>query len=270
MDCCAFCTATSYAIKPFYESIRTSHKATLFRDAFHVALHKDGLSCDAFFFSYGAAVLWGVSKEVGLIMLREIAFAYEQHYIHDRIHDNEAEMDEFTFVYGDTAKIFEDEITLPNTDMLTKLAFSHGIAQSVKLGTFETRLQKTFNTSKQIPEDLADHGKISLSRREIRRKMGQLFIERNSINLNMDVLDTPEFFWEYPELEPYYKLMAKYLDIETRVGVLNHRLDVIHDLFEMLGNELNHLHSSRLEWIIIILIVMEVGLSLLHDVFKIL
>lgn len=268
MDCCAFCTATSYAIKPLFESVRASHKATLFRDAFHVVLHKDGVNCDAFFFSYGAAVLWGVSKEAGLKMLREVVQTYEEHYIHDRIHDNEFETDEFTFSYGDTAKVLEDEITLPNPDVLTKLAFSHGISQSVKLGTFETRMRKTFNSSKQIPEDLAARGKIPLSRREIRRKMGELFIERNSINLNMDVLDTPEFFWDYPELEPYYMIIAKYLDINRRVEVLNHRLDVIHDLFEMLGNELNHLHSSRLEWIIIILIVMEVGLSLMHDVFK--
>ena len=56
--------------------------------------------------------------------------------------------------------------------------------------------------------------------------------------LHVDVLDTPEFFWEYPELEPLYIMTANYLDIETRVEVLNQRLDVIHELFEMLGNEL--------------------------------
>jgi transposase len=28
------------------------------------------------------------------------------------------------------------------------------------------------------------------------------------------VLDTPEFFWEYTELEPLYAMAAKYLDVE--------------------------------------------------------
>ena len=97
-------------------------------------------------------------------------------------------------------KIVEDEIILPNLDVLSRLAISHGLAQSVKLGTFESALRKTFNHTKHIPEDLAKHGRISLSRKEIRRKMGELFIERNSINLHVDVLDTPEFFWEYSEL----------------------------------------------------------------------
>jgi uncharacterized Rmd1/YagE family protein len=57
-------------------------------------------------------------------------------------------------------------------------------------------------------------------------------------------------------------MIANHLDLETRVEVLNQRLDIVHDLFEMLGNELNHQHSSKLEWIIIWLIVIEVMLNL--------
>jgi uncharacterized Rmd1/YagE family protein len=50
--------------------------------------------------------------------------------------------------------------------------------------------------------------------------------------------------------------------------VLYKRLDVIHELFEMLGNELNHQHSSRLEWTIIYLIVIEVVLTVAKDLLK--
>ena len=178
------------------------------------------------------------------------------------------EIDVFSYSLGELAKVSKDEIILNNRDVLTLLSLSHGLAQSVKLSTFEAAIQKTFNTTKHIPEDLAHWGKIPLSRREIRRKMGELFLERNSINLHFDVLDTPEFFWEYPELEPLYAMIANYLDIETRVEVLNQRLDVVHELFEMLGNELNHQHSSRLEWTIIGLIIIEVALTLLRDVFQ--
>src|SRR6202000_2427374 len=120
-----------------------------------------------------------------------------------------------------------------------------------------------------IPENLAKYGKIFLSRKEIRRKMGELFIERSSIHLHVDVLDTPEFFWEYPEYQPYYNTVAKELDIGTRGQVLNQSLDVIKELFEMLGNEGIHLQSSRLELTIIWLLVFEVVLSIVTS-FKIL
>jgi uncharacterized Rmd1/YagE family protein len=176
---------------------------------------------------------------------------------------DEIDSDEFTFDFGETSQILEDEIILPNSDVLSRLAVSHGLGQSVKLGTFENAIRKTFNSTKHIPEDLAKHGRIPLFRKEIRKKMGELFIERNSINLHFDVLDTPEFFWKYTELEPLYAMTANYLDVETRVEVLNQRLDVIHELFEMLGTELNHQHSSLLEWTIIVLIVMEVTLTIM-------
>lgn len=260
MNCYAYCTASAYQIKPFLEQLKPL-AATLYRDVIHVSV--PGLSVgDVFYFSYGAVVMWGLSLDECQHYLNKVK-PFEDQPI------EEVEKDEFTYVFGDSSKIVEDEIVLSNRDVLTRLAISHGIAQSVKLGTFENAVRKTFNHTKHVPEDLAKHGRIGLSRKEIRRKMGELFIERNSINLHVDVLDTPEFFWKYPELEPYYAMTANYLDVETRVDVLNHRLDVVHELFEMLGNELNHQHSSRLEWTIIILIVMEVVLSLLRDVFRV-
>lgn len=262
MDCRAYCTATSYHIKQLYERFKQlGSPVTLYRDVIHFAIPGDQIE-DIFYFPYGATVFWGLSLDRCQTYLEQIKKFEEQPL-------EEVETDQFTFIIGDTPKIVEDEIILPNNDVLSRLAISHGLAQSVKLSTFENALRKTFNHTKHIPEELAKHGHISLSRKEIRRKMGALFIERSSINLHVDVLDTPEFFWEYSELEPLYWMTANYLDLETRVEVLNHRLDVIHELFEMLGNELNHQHSSRLEWTIIGLIVMEVLLTLLRDVFRV-
>jgi uncharacterized Rmd1/YagE family protein len=262
MDCRAYCTASSYHIKALYERFKqVGANVTLYRDTIHFSAPGETIG-DIFYFSYGATVFWGVSLEQCQAYLEQIKEFEEQPV-------EEIEADEFTFVIGDAPKIIEDEITLPSLNVLNLLAVSHGIAQSVKLGTFESALRKTFNHTKHIPQDLAKRGRIPLSRKEIRRKMGELFIERNSINLHVDVLDTPEFFWEHTELEPLYAMTANYLDLESRVEVLNQRLDVIHELFEMLGNELNHQHSSRLEWTIIGLIIVEVFLSLLRDVFRV-
>lgn len=263
MDCLAYCTASAYRIKPLYEHLKQiGASVTLYRDVIHLSAPSHKGVGDLFCFPYGAAVFWGFSSDRCLSYLEQIKEFEEQA-------NEEMEMDCFTFVVGEHPKIIDDEIILPNSDLLSRLAISHGIAQSVKLGNFESALRKSFNLTKQIPEDLARHGRISLSRKEIRRKMGELFIERSSINLHADVLDTPEFFWEYSELEPLYAMTANYLELETRVEVLNQRLDVMHELFEMLGNELNHQHSSRLEWTIIGLIVVEVFLSLLRDVFRV-
>jgi uncharacterized Rmd1/YagE family protein len=81
------------------------------------------------------------------------------------------------------------------------------------------------------------------------------------------MLDTPEFFWDHPELEQFYRRTMHYLDVAKRVDILNKRLAVVHELFEILSNELKHQHSSRLEWAIILLISFEVVIAVLRDLF---
>ena len=164
-------------------------------------------------------------------------------------------------------RIQDDEIILQKKDVLTKLAISFAIGQSVKLTVFEEAISNTIERSKQIPKDLAGKGKITLSRKEISRKMGELYIERNYINLHSEILDTPELFWEHADLEPFYRKIALYLDVNKRVDLLNRRLNLMHELFEILSNGLNHQYSSRLEWTIIILIVIEVVMGVMRDLF---
>ena len=45
--------------------------------------------------------------------------------------------------------------------------------------------------------------------------------------------------------------------------VLNKRLDIIKELFDMLASELHNSHSNKLEWIVIILIMVEVFFQVL-------
>ncbi len=263
MRCTCYCTAASYDIPRLFQYLQRMGTTQLFRDVVHIQIKEDKiLKGDLFYFSYGVTVCWGFTEEDE----KEILFSLKEFEKEPAV---KAELDEFTFSYADPMKIEEDEIYLHNKSTLTKLAISHGLAQSVKLTTFEELIQNTIDNAKHLPAELARKGKIPLSRKDISRKMGELFIERNFINLHSEILDTPEFFWNYPELEPFYRRTAYYLDVTKRVEILNKRLNVIHELFEILSSELNHQHSSRLEITIVLLILIEVMLAVLRDIFHI-
>lgn len=261
MRCTSFCTAYNYDLTRLQPAMKVHGDVHVYRDVIHLQVKKEKLvKGDVFFFHYGAIVLWGFPVEDEENFLKEVR-EFERNPL------SKLEIDEFTFVHGQSLKIEEDEIVLPNKNILTKLAISHGIAQSVKLTQFEDLLEKSIEHTKQLPLDLSNKGKIGLSQREISRKMGEIFIERNFINLHSEMLDTPEFFWDHPELEQYYRRIVHYLDVAKRVEILNKRLGVVHELFEILSNELKHQHSSRLEMAIIVLILIEVILAVLRDVF---
>jgi len=105
-----------------------------------------------------------------------------------------------------------------------------------------------------------------MTRAEVLRKTGELFSLRNELNLNSDLLDTPDFYWEHEELENLYHKMYNYLSISRRTGVMNEKLAQCCELLELITGYLNDRHHVRLEWMIIALITVEVVLGLSHFV----
>lgn len=78
-------------------------------------------------------------------------------------------------------------------------------------------------------------------------------------------MDVPDFFWAAPDsLQVLYKKVCEYLELNTRVQVLNSRCEVLQDLLNMLRDQQNQHHSSRLEWVVIWLIVVEVVVGFLE------
>ncbi len=263
MRCTAYCTAAGYDTARLFQFLQMTGTSQLYRDVIHTQLKDEkGIKRDIFYFPYGVTLFWGFSQDEEKSMLAILKKFEKEPLI-------KSELDEFTFIYGDKMKIDEDEIILQKKDPITKLAVSYAIGQSVKLTVFEETITKTVEQTKHLPKNLADKGKISLSRKETSQKMGEIFLERNYINLHAEILDTPEFFWEHSEAEPLYRKTIHYLDVTKRVELLNRRLNLLHELYEILGNELNHQQSSRLEMTIIILILIEVVLAVLRDLFHI-
>jgi len=263
MRCSAYCTAASVTTSRLFEYLKAKYEVKRYREVIYIKPPTNNpQEGDVFIFPYASVVCWGLDPNREKELLKEIS-KYEYQPLDVPCYD------EFTYAYGPKANITEDEIIVPDHDILTKLAFAHGISQSVKLDSFEQTIQRTVDLTRELPQRLATQGKISLTGKQIHRMMGRLFIDRHSINLHQELLDTPDFFWEYSELEPIYKITAHYLDRERRVNVLNQRLTVLKELFDMLSNEFNHKHAARLEWTIIWLIVIEVALAFAKDIFHI-
>lgn len=100
-----------------------------------------------------------------------------------------------------------------------------------------------------LPALLATTGSISLSRRAINKKIGELFILRINIHLQGSVLDSPELMWAEPRLEPVYGAVRSYLEMDQRVGLLMERLGVLSDLLAVLKDQVRTSHGEALEWI---------------------
>ena len=224
-------------------------------------IHLDIEPGDVYIFDYATIVYWGVSHQKRAQIADEIS-AYVQ------VPRRTLVKDKLTFNHGEHFSLQNNHLTLDNPSALAKLAVSHTFAQSVKLEVFEEQVEQTIRETAPIPKYLAEHGKIKLSRNQIARMRGNLYLTKSSVNLHYELLDKPDFFWEYPELDHYYLKTEEYQEISIRLEILNKKLEVIQELLNILADELNHKHSAVLEWIIIWLIAVEIAIFFVHDFFK--
>ncbi|KAF6005012.1 hypothetical protein F1559_004885 [Cyanidiococcus yangmingshanensis] len=139
---------------------------------------------------------------------------------------------------------------------------SHALAQSCKLGSFENSVDLLIERCGNVPLDLVRFGELHLGARDVMRMSGEVHLYRSYFNLQTDLLGTPDWFWENEQVEPLYERTARWLDTEKRGQLLNQRLEILKDLFMLFRDEVHVRTEHRLEWIIIILIVVEVVLQL--------
>ncbi|KAI4114912.1 MAG: hypothetical protein LQ345_004390 [Seirophora villosa] len=220
---------------------------------------------EIFLFDYGTVVIWGMTP------------AQETRFLHDiskfstgePLSPADIQTENFNFYYTREyqARIYNDFISLrEKKNYMTKLAISHALSQSVKTSLFEDLLSTTIARTHPLPQQLAVTGRIALSRTEINKQIGQLFILRINIHLQGSVLDSPELMWAEPQLEPVYGAVRSYLEMDQRVGLLTERLEVLGDLLAVLKDQVGTRHGEYLEWIVIVLIAAEILVAAINIV----
>ncbi|XP_018352084.1 PREDICTED: glutathione synthetase, chloroplastic-like isoform X2 [Trachymyrmex septentrionalis] len=220
---------------------------------------------EIFFFREGSIVMWNISDlECGNVL--QFLRRYEQNRYTEELVQTESEL--MNYIYADPGKKSHlkdgDIILAQEAGNLDKYTFSNAMAQSVKLGIWEASLNRYVDSIEFVTEDLKIGKKIQMTQHEVLRKQGELFALRHRINLTSDLLDTPDFYWERDDLESLYQQTCGYFSIAKRTKVMNERLNHCLELVSILSSHLSDRHHVRLEWMIIILIMVEVAFEVLH------
>ncbi|OAJ40556.1 hypothetical protein BDEG_24274 [Batrachochytrium dendrobatidis JEL423] len=211
----------------------------------------DPTLAEAFFFSSGTFVTWGATDEQNELILAQV---------------RDCEINRYSNVETEWFDYFYDFNQLRNDHPLeqAKLAYSAGLARSVKLASLEMLLEGHLNKNRGIPEILLKGRRLPVGRAAILRNLGELFSLRAHVNLNSELLDNPDFCWSSRRMEEYFDRISRSLDVRPRIAVFNKRLDYANEVAEVLRNHLHEQHSLKLEWCIIILISVEIAFECVH------
>lgn len=224
----------------------------------------EGSVKDFFFFEEGVIVGWGITPADQMSLLREIApysiNPYNQHF-------SEHMYFEYTQDSVPDIDLDNDIVTVSGPNATAeKLAFSYGMARSVKLDSIEermhdlisiigTRVPHYLETGERHPK-LKDHKNCSI-------QMARLLTFRYLLNIESNLLEQPEYLWEVPEHERLFDRMERALDVKHRVAMANRKLDIAQSNLEVLMKDLQEKKVFRIEVIIALLILIEIFFHLL-------
>ncbi|MBR10876.1 MAG: hypothetical protein CMP48_24760 [Rickettsiales bacterium] len=169
--------------------------------------------------------------------------------------------DEFKVKVSEESNMIEmtfDALSLGRFDhAVNKMIMMH-LAQSVALDFYNGMSQSLLSELKEYTQYMEIHGKVKLSHKKAMKFIGKSLNAKNGIAENLYILDSPETAWEDEYLDRLHTILAKHFELVQRYREIDSTLKIIEDNLEVYISYNNHRESSRLEWIIIILIIIEV------------
>jgi len=132
------------------------------------------------------------------------------------------------------------------------------VAQSLALDFYQDTAQQLFDDSVNLTNQLETFGRLKISKKKLLKTIGKTLNTKNRIIDNLYIFDTPSVVWEDEFLGKINDGLTKTFDISIRFKELEYMLKRVESNLSVFVELTNAKESKRLEWIVIILIFIEI------------
>ncbi|HJV21581.1 MAG TPA: RMD1 family protein [Holophagaceae bacterium] len=171
--------------------------------------------------------------------------------------------DELRVTVGSEAdRVGFNDVSLRELRLDTLKIVSLALAQSVALEHLELGVQEALRRFHPVVASLREEGRLSVSRREALKIVGFAMDVRAEVLDNLTLFDDPPETWESEALAHLDSALFNHFDLEERTGAIQQKLAYLADAGARLMDLLATRRAHLLEWIIILLILFEIGMAL--------
>jgi len=173
--------------------------------------------------------------------------------------------DEYSLQTGDGGKlvITNDYAVMPHFDPLICGIICFVIAKSVALERIEERLDLVLDEVEVFITRL-EQGWLTITDKRLARMASSILSFKYASLANVMVLDKPESTWESEAADRLYLTMANLFELNQRYSEIRHKSETLLDITEVFTSLSHARRASRLEWIIIVLIFIEIVIYLVE------
>ena len=142
------------------------------------------------------------------------------------------------------------------------LVVADALAKTVSLGRDEREVNAVFDVIEPFAGRLAGSGRTPRSRRSMLKLIGQTLLVQHRVSGRVAVGEKPDVLWDRPDLERLYARLEDEYELRERAETLQRKLDVIAETARALTDIIDADRSTRLEVVVVVLILAEILLTL--------
>lgn len=131
-------------------------------------------------------------------------------------------------------------------------------SQSVALDYYAGVTEQLLEDTRQHTSFLEAKGRLDIGGKKLKKYIGKVLNVKNKISENLYIFDSPDAVWEDEKLNKLNVGLKKKFDLKDRYQTISQQLNIVKENLDLFKDIMFHKESSKLEWIIIILIVIEV------------
>ena len=213
--------------------------------------------------AYGAVVLFNLEPVEKVAFLTKLSSQISGPFA-----DPETEEVEVHLSISESERAKEGKILLHELSIERLQIVADILAKSVVLSHYETSLAAVFDQIEPFAASLQRENRSRRQSRELLRQLGTTLLVQHKIVGQVEIIDKPELLWEAPQLENLYLRLEDEYEIRERHHALERKLELISQTAQTVLEFMQHSSSQRVEWYVVILIVVEILLSLYDIIFK--
>ena len=136
------------------------------------------------------------------------------------------------------------------------------LSKSVALAQYESDVAANFDRIEPFAVQLEQSGHGGQNMRLLLRHIGRALLDELKMVARVEVIDRPELIWDHRDLEQLYLRLEDEFELQERAAIFDRKLELISRTVGTVLDLLQKRRSVRVEWYIVVFIVMELALTL--------
>jgi uncharacterized Rmd1/YagE family protein len=139
------------------------------------------------------------------------------------------------------------------------------LAKSVALEKTEEQLGQIHDRLETMIDRL-EKGKLRIGNKELARTTAKILRHEYNILAYIMILDKPDITWTSSNANDFYDKMMDFFELNDRYKILKSKTEILYNIMDGFSTISHSIRGLFVEWIVVILIVIEIMLTIFQIV----